>query len=177
MVSVCFFPAYFGIASENTHTHKLNIWKIADAVKEEKRSNGTKKKTNSRSACRDGRVRAAYNRGKPSCVCVCVYFSSFCLSPFKVGNIFTTHTHTRAAVTKGRLCIYELLFFSFSLSLPFLSFLKEIRWAALVNIPRGCGVGVLVKKKIYNKRIIIIITRKSVTIVFLFASCGYYNDR
>ena len=59
-------------------------------------------------------------------VCVCVYFSSFCLSPFKVGNIFTTHTHTRAAVTKGRLCIYELLFFFFlSLSPVFVFFKRD----------------------------------------------------
>lgn len=121
-VCVFFFPAYFGIASENTHTN-WTFGKSQTPWKKKKEVTGLKKKTNSRSACRDERVRAAYNRGKPPCVCVCIFL--LFVSPHLRLETFLRHTHTHGPRSQKAAYAYTSCFFFFlslSLSLPFLSF-------------------------------------------------------
>jgi hypothetical protein len=108
-------------------------------------------------------VSAAYNRGKPPCVCIFFFF--FLFPHLRSENIFTTYTH--GPRSQKAAYAYES---------PFFLFLSRFCLFKKVGRPReyfskGCGVGVPYEtggREEKKRRIIIIIT--SVTIVFLFAS-------
>jgi hypothetical protein len=87
-------------------------------------------------------VSAAYNRGKPPCVCIFFFLFFFHFPHLRSENIFTTYTH--GPRSQKAAYAYESPFFFFFF--PVFVFFKKL--AALVNIfPKGAGSGSLTKRE------------------------------